>query len=40
MEPVTVDGNREGEAMVCDRFQRERGGGGEATPRCRRRMTQ
>jgi hypothetical protein len=40
MAPVIGDGNREGEAMVCDCFQRERRGGGEATPRCRRRITQ
>jgi hypothetical protein len=25
--------------MGCDRFRRGRGGGGEAAPRCRRRMT-
>jgi hypothetical protein len=29
MTPVMGDGNGEGEAMGCDRFQRGRGGGGE-----------
>jgi hypothetical protein len=28
------DRNRKGEAMGCGRFQRGRGGGGEAGPRC------
>jgi hypothetical protein len=40
MTPITRDENGEGEAMGCDRFQRGRGGGGEATPRCRRQTTQ
>jgi hypothetical protein len=40
MTLVTGDGNGEGEAMGCSRFQREKWGGGEAAPRCRRRMTQ
>jgi hypothetical protein len=40
MTLVTGDRNGEGEAMGCSRFQRERRGGGEAAPRCRRRMTQ
>jgi hypothetical protein len=31
---------REGEALGCGRFHRGRGGGGEAAPRCQRRMTQ
>jgi hypothetical protein len=35
MVPVIGDENREGEAMRCGRFQRGRGGGGEAAPRCR-----
>jgi hypothetical protein len=40
MAPITGDENGEGEAMGCDRFQRGRGGGGEAAPRYRRRTTQ
>jgi hypothetical protein len=38
MTPITGDGNGEREVMGCDHFQRGRGGGGEAAPRCRRRM--
>jgi hypothetical protein len=34
MASVTGDENGEGEAMRCGRFQRGRGGGGEAAPRC------
>jgi hypothetical protein len=40
MAPVTGDGNGEEETMWCGHFQRERGGGGKATPWCRRWMTQ
>jgi hypothetical protein len=40
MTPVTGDGNGEGETMGCDNCRRGRGGGGEAAPRCRGRMTQ
>jgi hypothetical protein len=32
MASIIGDGNREGSVMVCGRFQRERGGGGEVTP--------
>jgi hypothetical protein len=39
MTPVMGDGNREGDAMGCDRFRRGRGGGGEAASQCCRRMT-
>jgi hypothetical protein len=39
MTPVTGDGNGEGETMGCDNCRRGRGGGGEAAPRCRGRMT-
>jgi hypothetical protein len=39
MTPVTGDGNGEGEVMGCGHFQRVRGGGGEAAPRYRWRMT-
>jgi hypothetical protein len=37
--PITGGGNREGEAVGCDHFQRGRGGGGEAAPQCRGRTT-
>jgi hypothetical protein len=40
MAMVTGDGNGEGEVIGCSYFQRGRGGGGEAAPWCRRRMTQ
>jgi hypothetical protein len=39
MAPITRDQNGEGEAMGCNRFQMGRGGGGETTPWCWRRMT-
>jgi hypothetical protein len=39
MTLITRFENGEGEAMGCDRFQRGRGGGGEAAPRCWRRAT-
>jgi hypothetical protein len=40
MALVTGDGNREGEVMGYNRFDRGREGGGEVTPQCQRRMTQ
>jgi hypothetical protein len=40
MTLVTGDGNGEGEVMGSGHFQRRRGGGGEAAPRCRRWTTQ
>jgi hypothetical protein len=40
MASIIEDENREGEVMGCDCFRRGRGGGGKATQRCQRRMTQ
>jgi hypothetical protein len=40
MTSVMGDGNGEGDAIWCGRFWRGRGGGGETTPWCQRRMTQ
>jgi hypothetical protein len=40
MAQVTGDKNSEGKAMGCNHFLRGRWGGGEAAPRCQRRMTQ
>jgi hypothetical protein len=40
MTPVMGYENGEEDAMGCGHFQRGRGGVGETTPRCRRRMTQ
>jgi hypothetical protein len=39
MASVTRIENGEGEVMGCNRFRRGRGGGGEATPPCRRGTT-
>jgi hypothetical protein len=40
MASVVRDGNGEGETIRWGHFQRARGGGGEAVPRCRRWMAQ
>jgi hypothetical protein len=39
MASIMGDENMEWAVMGCDRFQRERGGGGEEAPRYQRRMT-
>jgi hypothetical protein len=40
MAPVMGDGNGEEEAILCGRFKRGRGGGGEVASQCRRQTTQ
>jgi hypothetical protein len=40
MVPIMGDENEEGEVMGCISFQRGRGDGGEAAPRCQRQMIQ
>jgi hypothetical protein len=39
MTSITGDRNGKREVMGCDRFQRERGGGGKEAPRCQRQTT-